>query len=66
MTDFKHTFVLVDGDVIVVPHHRARRTLDVRDRRDVVETVWEITLDSGIVRRVWPNEIKTWEVEEIK
>lgn len=66
MTEFAHKFVLVDGDVIVVPHRRARRTLDVRDRREIPEVCWEIQLDSGIVRRIWPNELKAWEVEEVK
>lgn len=65
MSSFAHRFILTDGDVLVVPHHRARRTLDVRDRRGVPETVWEIQLDSGLVRRVWPNELRTWEVEEV-
>ncbi len=65
MANFAHRFVLADGDVIVVPHHRARRTLDVRDRREIPETVWEIELDSGLVRRLWPEQIKTWEVEEV-
>ncbi len=63
---FYHRFVLNDGDVIVVPHHRARRTLDVRDRRQQVETVWEVETDSGLVRRLWPSDLKSWEQEEVK
>ncbi len=66
MTSFSHRFVLADGDILVVPHHRARRTLDVRDRREIPEVCWEIELDSGIVRRVWPNELRSWNVEEVK
>ena len=57
-----HRFVLSDGEVLVLPLHRAQRTLDVRDNRRIPETVWECELDSGLVRRLWPEQVKTWEV----
>ena len=63
--DFRHVFTLSDGSVIVVPHHRAVRTLDVRDRHRLPETVWEITLASGLVRRLWPEDVRDWTMEEV-
>lgn len=63
MSERFHRFVLQDGEVLTVPYQRAVRTLDVRDNRRVPETVWECSLDSGLIRRLWPEEIRTWEVE---
>lgn len=60
-----HRFVLNDGEVLVLPLHRAQRTLDVRDNRRIPEVCWELELDSGLVRRVWPNELKSWEVGQV-
>lgn len=64
--DFRHRFVLHDGEVIQVPHRRAQRVIDRRGPRAEPETLWEVELDSGLVRRLWPNEIRTWTMEEIR
>jgi hypothetical protein len=66
VTDYFHRFVLTDGSVIVVPHRQAQRVLDVRDNRRIPETVWEVTLDSGLVRRFWPSDLQEWSQEEVK
>lgn len=62
--DFRHVFVLHDGETIIVAQRDAIRTLDVRDRRRLPETVWEIALASGLVRRVWASEVRSWTMEE--
>jgi hypothetical protein len=66
MTDYFHRFVLTDGSVIVVPHRQAQRVLDVRDNRRVPETVWEVQLDNGLVRRLWPSDVRSWDQEEVQ
>ena len=63
--DYRHVFVLQDGETIIVPQRQAVRTLDVRDRRDRPEVVWEITSASGLVRRVWASEIREWTQEPL-
>lgn len=63
--DFRHVFTLHDGETISVPQRQAVRMLDVRDRRGQAEVVWEIILDSGLVRRVWANELRDWRMEEV-
>lgn len=64
MTDFMHRFILTDGSVIVVPHHRAQRVIDVHDNRRIPETCWDVELDSGLVRRLWPGDIREWMQED--
>ena len=63
--DFRHRFVLHDGEVIVVPHRQARRVVDRRADRAQPETLWEVTLDSGLVRRIWMSEIRSWTQEPL-
>lgn len=61
--DFRHVFRLRDGEVILVAHRDARRTIDRRSDRAPIETVWEVTMPSGLVRRLWPEEIASWDQE---
>jgi hypothetical protein len=64
MTDLKHVFKLWNGEVIIVPQRDARRTIDKRGEHAPAETVWEVTTDKG-VRRLWPEEIQSWDAEEV-
>jgi hypothetical protein len=65
VSDFKHRFVLRDGEVIVVAHRQARRVIDKRGPQAPAETAWEITLDSGIVRQVWVSDVAEWTQEPV-
>lgn len=57
-------FRLRDGETIICAYRDAVRTLDKRSSSAPAETVWEITTDTGLIRRVWPNELIDWTVEE--
>ncbi len=63
--DFRHVFVFHDGETLIVPQRNARRIIDVRGPRATPETLWEVTLDSGLVRRVWLTELRDWRMEEV-
>lgn len=61
----RHRFVLHSGEVLEVPGPLARRVIDKRSDRAPAETVWEITLPSGLIRRLWPDEIRDWDIEDV-
>ncbi len=60
----RHVFQLADGDVLIVPHRDAHRTLDKRSDRAPTETVWEVLTEQGL-RRVWPSDLIDWSLEEL-
>lgn len=62
---YRHRFVLADGSVLTCAPKDARRTIDKRHPQAQPETVWEVTLPSGIVRRLWPDEIRDWTQEDV-
>ena len=63
--DYRHVFVLQDGETITVARRQAVRVVDRRSDRSFPETLWEVTLDSGLVRRVWASELADWRMEEV-
>lgn len=65
MPDFRHVFTLTDGETIVVPHRQAQKVIDKRTGQTPPEICFEITLDSGLVRRVWMTEIREWRQEAL-
>lgn len=62
---YRHVFRLADGETLVCAPREARRTLDRRGDGAPTETVWEVMLPSGIVRRLWPEEIRSWAQKEV-
>ena len=62
---FKHVFLLADGEVLEAFPPHARRVVDVRSTGSRPETVWEITLPSGLIRRVWLDEITSWKQVDV-
>lgn len=62
---YRHVFRLRDEETIVCDPRLAKRTLDRRSDDAPVEQVWELTLPSGLIRRVWPGELLRWEQEEV-
>ncbi len=62
---FRHRFTLHTGEVLVVSHQQARRVIDKRGPQAPPETLWEITTDAGIVRRVWLDELRDWSQEPV-
>lgn len=63
MPDYRHVFVLNNGETIIVPQRDAVRVLDRRGEWEQPQVCWEITLPSGVVRKVWPEELSSWEAE---
>ncbi len=64
---FRHVFRLSDGEVLRCAPRDARRTVAKREERmpdHMAEVVWEVTLESGIVRRLWPEDVVEWTQEE--
>lgn len=62
----RHVFRLADGETLIVPHADARRTLDKRGGAYTRPQVcWEVTLATGVVRRLWPEDVVSWDVEEL-
>lgn len=63
---FRHVFKLADGETLLVPQRDAQRVIDRRSDQAPPETCWDVKLPSGIVRRLWPDQIAGWEIEEIE
>ncbi len=64
---FIHVFRLADGEVLRCSPREARRTVAKREERmpdAMAEVVWEVTLESGLVRRLWPEDVVEWTQEE--
>ena len=59
-----HIFQLHNGETIECPHPDAHRVVDKRTDQAPPETVWEIRTPTGIIRRVWPNELRHWQLVE--
>ena len=62
---YRHVFRLAEGGELRCLDRDARRTIDRRGESAPNETVWEVTLPSGIVRRLWPTDILDWSIEDI-
>ena len=62
---YRHVFILTDGETIIVPDYAARRVIDRRSDRAPVQTVWEVTMPSGLLRRLWPEDIASWDNEPV-
>lgn len=60
-----HVFRTRSGETIRVPWSRARRTMDKRAPGLDPEVVWEITQDSGLILRLWPEDVLSWQAEEV-
>lgn len=63
-TTLRHVFRLADGETLILPQRAARRTVDRRGDGAPVETVWEVQTESGLIRRLWPEDIVSWDVED--
>jgi hypothetical protein len=61
---YRHVFVLTDGATLFLAPHEAIRVSDRRSERSDPVVVWEVMLPSGIVRRLWPEDIVSWTQEE--
>lgn len=61
----RHLFRFADGSSITCAPMEAHRTLDRRHPLSPVEVVWEIRNGKGAWVRYWPDQIVSWELEEI-
>ena len=62
--NYRDVFTLHDGTVLICGPGEAQRTLDRRGEGARPVTVWELTV-RGVVRRVWPNELRSWVREDV-
>lgn len=63
---YRHVFVLHDGETIICADREAKRTINRRSEQSDPVTVWEVTLPSGLVRQLWPEDIRSWETGDIR
>ena len=56
----RHVFKLRDGSVLILPREDAKRIVDRRG--GMTQTIWEVK-DGPLWRRLWPEEIESWNVE---
>jgi len=62
--EYRHIFRLRDGETIICAPYEAKRYIDRRTPNAPLQTVWEINT-RGIIRVMWPEEILSWEQEEL-
>lgn len=62
---FRHVFVLSGGETILCAPNEARRVIDKRHERSEPEPLWEIQMPSGLVRRIWMDEVADWRMEAV-
>lgn len=61
---YRHVFKLISGEVLVLDPHDVKATIDRHPLGQPVR-VWEITSEGGFIRRLWPEEILSWDQEAI-
>lgn len=61
--EYRHVFQLVDGETIICLRQEAKRTMDRRGAYESPKVVWEV-ISNGVTRRLWPEEIVSWSLEE--
>lgn len=62
---YRYVFRLRDGETLTCDPRLAKRVIDRRHERSEPEPLWEIALPSGLIRRVWMDEIAEWTSEEV-
>lgn len=62
---YRHVFRLTNGKTLICAPRDAIRTVDRRSDQAPAETVWEVTSPAGIVHRLWPEDIVSWNVEDV-
>jgi len=61
---YRHVFKLYSGEVLILDPHDVKATIDKHPMGNPCR-VWEIRSEGGIIRKLWPEEIQSWDQEEV-